>query len=519
MKVIKMTKEVLQDRINKFYDGNYTILGDYRSPNMKCLIKCNRCGRIYLAKPKKLLNLKGGLCPDCNSYDDKYNVSYDAFIYRLKIIYGKKVKYKSGYNINGNNSKSTVITLSINGEYSEYDANYQLKDIIWKPKNITKAEKYDKYIDDNFFLTYVLYSVNESDNYEWLEPYKGKINIPHKIRHRIDNCKSEFEISPEEFLSGKRCPNCNMLKTFDDYRDVINDALNSMSYIKLDINKNYVVRNSHVTLPKWLDFYVPSKNLSIKLVQHIPVGNRYNTDMISNNIKSSYTFFETAGYRPIYISELDLMTRKEVLLDYLRKEIFDNNFIKGDLLKYESDVRTVMYNPSVVKPNMLFIRFNNINWTATSFYDNNCIEFRRSKSDEVIASMEYHFEGESIVITKYTECLKPITILDDSRFLNIFDALVKEIIKYDFEKEDRNNVSVYIVLDREYVYFEKWYKRGFTEVRETPECSQENYKFKKFYINKKNLGRSFNLGRRTLNDVYESTTMGEVIFMKIYNVE
>ena len=178
-----------------------------------------------------------------------------------------------------------------------------------------------------------------------------------------------------------------------------------------------------------------------------------------------------------------------------------------------------MYNPSVVKPNMLFLRFNNINWTATSFYDTNCIEFRKSNSDEVIASMEYHFEEESIVITKYTESLKSVTILDDGVFLNIFDTLVKEIIKFDFEKEDRTNVPVYIVLDREYTYFETWYGKGFTEVRETPECSQENYKFKKYYINKKNLGRSFNLGKRTMKDVYVSTTMGEVIFTKIYNVK
>jgi hypothetical protein len=58
----RLSSEILQERSDRKYNGEYTILGDYVNNNTHVLIRHNKCGNEFLQIPNNHLKRK---CPNC----------------------------------------------------------------------------------------------------------------------------------------------------------------------------------------------------------------------------------------------------------------------------------------------------------------------------------------------------------------------------------------------------------------------------------------------------------------------
>lgn len=56
------------------------------------------------------------------------------------------------------------------------------------------------------YLEDILINCNEEENYKWLENYKNNNKIKHKILHK--KCNNVYEVRPNDFQQGYRCPYC-----------------------------------------------------------------------------------------------------------------------------------------------------------------------------------------------------------------------------------------------------------------------------------------------------------------------
>jgi hypothetical protein len=84
---------------------------------------------------------------------------------------------------------------------STYDINYKVK----KCKSCTgNVLVYFQQAGKENYLNDML--ENEPD-YEWLEPYKRDNKKKHLIRHKL--CMNEYEVRPNDFQQGYRCPECS----------------------------------------------------------------------------------------------------------------------------------------------------------------------------------------------------------------------------------------------------------------------------------------------------------------------
>jgi len=105
------------------------------------------------------------------------------------------------------------------------------------------------------------------DEYVFLEEYIGA-RTKIKVKHNIDNCYNTYEVSPDNFLRGYRCPECynknrgNLrAKTHDEFcREVFNLVGDEYQVINKYISaqdkiilKHTVCNNMYPTRPN--DFY------------------------------------------------------------------------------------------------------------------------------------------------------------------------------------------------------------------------------------------------------------------------
>ena len=88
----KLTKEILQERSNKLYNNEYTILGDYINNSTHILIKHNICGSEYMQIPNN--HLRDRTCFNCNDGISKGEKIIKNFLDSNKInyVYNRKIE-------------------------------------------------------------------------------------------------------------------------------------------------------------------------------------------------------------------------------------------------------------------------------------------------------------------------------------------------------------------------------------------------------------------------------------------
>jgi len=106
----------------------------------------------------------------------------------------------------------------------------------------------------NDYLQELLNKREDGKEYKWLEDYKGECHKKHKIKHLV--CENEYEVRPNDFRQGTRCPECAIKKKQKIYlQKLLDNAKDGKDY-------------------KWLEDYKGSNKIKHK-IKHLVCGNEY----------------------------------------------------------------------------------------------------------------------------------------------------------------------------------------------------------------------------------------------------
>ena len=231
----------------KHLEKKYELISEYNETLIE--LKCLKCGYVFITTVR--LILYGHQCPNCTENTENYN---------RKIIQSmEKEVYQNRYKIISYDHDRNVVkyenqfTGSINSVETEL---FMTRSLHRKIKTIIKAPKewpvYSKYSSFNFLHrgNYVglnskdtfMKALNDltADEYELIGEYKSIVE-PVDIKHHL--CGRIIQLTPLDFVHGKRCKYCKVKRTPSE----IVQKLNKYSF------KNEIVHNYSHSVKK--DFY------------------------------------------------------------------------------------------------------------------------------------------------------------------------------------------------------------------------------------------------------------------------
>lgn len=240
----KITQEDFENRIKEQSREEYIVIGEYIGRKKPVLIKHKKCGQAWMVRPEDFY--KGCRCPSC--YNMSLRITQKEFENRIE---------EQG-----------------NGEYTVIGKYQGIKEPVLTKHNLCGYEW--GLIPDIFFRGHMCPSCSKrpkidtkkyieevkktDENYRVLGEYKTckkKVEMIHKT------CGNTFEMSRDNFLRGKRCPHCKQShgETF------ISNFLKEHS-INYEFQKRFKDCRDKYPLP--FDFYIPTLNYCIEFdgIQH-----------------------------------------------------------------------------------------------------------------------------------------------------------------------------------------------------------------------------------------------------------
>lgn len=237
------------EKLNELYGDEYTVIGKYKNSKTKITIRHNVCNNNFDAVPTRILSqVSHHGCPFCNG-GIKY--TNEEFVKRVFELCGDEYTFLEEYQ-----NSSTKIKCRHNVCRHEYyiAPNDFVNGMHRCPKCFGSHKK-----DTELFIK----EVEELDNeYTVLGEY---VNAREKIKMMHNVCETIFYPTPDNFLRGGRCPNCQSSKgekAIDYYLNVNN--IEYISHYKYD--DLFGVGGGYLSY----DFYLPSYNLLIEFqgIQH-----------------------------------------------------------------------------------------------------------------------------------------------------------------------------------------------------------------------------------------------------------
>ncbi len=255
--VRKKTDAEFKKEVYDLVGDEYTFIEHYRGTHSKIRIKHNKCGNVYEVKPNAFLN--GRRCPYCAGLIRKTD---DQFKKEIKNLVGNEYTFLEPY---VNNKTELRVKHNKCSHVYNVTPNSFLRGHRCPFCSITTRGKARRKTDTQFKKEVFDLVGNK---YTFLDPY---INTRTKIKVKHNLCGNTYEVKPNDFLNGKRCPYCaGLIK-------------------KTDIQFSHEVKNLVGNKYTFLDPYVNSKT---KLrVRHNKCGHVYKvrpTDFISQSSRCPY---------------------------------------------------------------------------------------------------------------------------------------------------------------------------------------------------------------------------------------
>ena len=240
----KKTDVQFQQEVHALVGDEYVFLDTYVNNYTKIRVKHNKCGNVYGVQPNNFIH--GNRCPFCSSSAKKTDTQFCQEVY---ILVGNEYIFIDSY-VNAM-TKLRVRHNKCGNVYevapSTFLSGYRCPYCAGLAKKTDKEFKHEVY-------TLV------GNEYVFLDTY---VNSYTKLKVKHDVCGNIYEVKPNSFLSGKRCPFCNSPKG----ETIINKILD-----KLGINYEYQKTFPDLKDGRLLsyDFYIPDQNILIEYqgIQH-----------------------------------------------------------------------------------------------------------------------------------------------------------------------------------------------------------------------------------------------------------
>ena len=264
----KKTNEEVQSEINNLIGKEYLLISNYIKNTSNITIKHLKCNNTF---ESSLVNLRKTrkTCPYCNK--GKFGkIDNEIFLQRVKLQYGKdfsilseykgihkkvKIQHKCGY----------IWEITPNNLLNKKRSCPKCKGVLKKDTDIFKKEIYNL----------------EKNNYTLISDYKS---CRQKVKILCNKCNNSWNIKPNDFLRGKRCPYCNLHKNQSANENLIEEYL-IKNNIKYEREKTFNSLKDKNKLR--FDFYLEDYNLVIEYdgEQHFNAGWYKNEEKVSNTMK------------------------------------------------------------------------------------------------------------------------------------------------------------------------------------------------------------------------------------------
>lgn len=189
----KTTKEFAIE-VKEITNGDYELVGDYITNKEKVKIRHNICNNIYPVRPD--LFISGSRCPFCSSNN---SVSKEEFLDRLSNAKGKDYQLIGDYI---NTSIKIKIRHICGYQYEAMPLDVLKYSCAKCAGNIKKTT--EQFKQEVYNLVGNEYTILG-------EYYNTHTKIP--IQHNCQECNNfKWNIEPNAFLRGNRCPVCNQSK-------------------------------------------------------------------------------------------------------------------------------------------------------------------------------------------------------------------------------------------------------------------------------------------------------------------
>lgn len=246
----KLTNDEYSKRVFEIVGEEYSVLENYIDTKTKILTKHNICGYEWLLSPNKFL--MGRRCPKC-SIEKTHALqrkSKSKLLEELDSIFSGKIVYISG------EYENNISDLSFHCYTCKNDFTCRVGNLLSRKRcpicsnhnrAISSRKKNSEFINE----IYDMYGGEYSLINDYLD---SKTHV--LMRH--NNCGTEWNILPSNFLKGHACPNCSLIKRANDQRKPSHVFIKQVEEIG---NSEYIV----------LEEYINNKT-KIKF-RHIPCGN------------------------------------------------------------------------------------------------------------------------------------------------------------------------------------------------------------------------------------------------------
>jgi hypothetical protein len=277
---------------------NFQLLEAYTSGNDSLLHK-HSCGYEWKTRPNSLLSRKS--CPVCSG---KLKKTTETFREDLDLRRKGEFELLSEYT---NNKTKVLVKHRSCGHEWEVRPDSILSSSYGCPSCAAKikSNKMKKYVVDNSVKKTDEEYKEEvkklvGDDYSVLGEYTGAFD---KITHRHVECGTEYPVSPNKFLFGRRCPVCANNGTSELEKEL-------HSYISSIYAGDVISNDTTVLNGKELDVYVPGKKIAFEFDGLYWHSDDYKDKKyhINKTVESN-----KAGVRLIHIFEDEWLSRKDIV--------------------------------------------------------------------------------------------------------------------------------------------------------------------------------------------------------------
>lgn len=240
---VSKTHEQFIKEVEELVGNGYSVLGTYKKAHDKIEVKHNECGYVYYVRASAFLY--GTRCPKCANNIKRTTEDFKNKIYELV---GDEYTLKSEYI--SNRKKVTLLHNVCNNEYQVTPGHFLTtgrRCPYCRGGVLVKGYDFNKEV---VTMTNGEYSV--------IGEYKNnKTHI--EMLHNI--CGTKWKIRPDNFKSGKRCPNCNQSHGEKEIERILKS-----NKIKYKVQYRFNDCKNQKPLP--FDFAIIKKDKVVQLVEY-----------------------------------------------------------------------------------------------------------------------------------------------------------------------------------------------------------------------------------------------------------
>lgn len=342
-------KEVIEEKISKLHNDEYKLISDYNGTSKPITLLHKPCGTQYtVSKANRFLNEGHSMCPVCHKPK-----SHSTRRLTLKIFLENKSKEPDGNEyeyINGFKNSNTKLTLLHKTCGNKFDITPHMFLGSYKRRCPYCANKSRGQFKDNYLDT-ILKESNEKGKYEWqIDTSSYQYDNKKKLSIKHLECGNIYEVRPNDFQQGYRCPFCSVSKGYSVEEKEMTD------YIKTLVGEDEVLENYREKIE--LDCYLPNYNLGFEfngVYWHSDIYKDKNYHL--NKLKA----FLKKGIDVIFINESDWVYKRSLVEDRIR-------IIIGKI-KHRIFARKTQFKAISASMSKKFLNENHLQGNAISKYN------------------------------------------------------------------------------------------------------------------------------------------------------